>query len=144
MVTTRFLIKGHINGCCSTNTEWIRMLNISAKSLTVISICSSHAEVEDFLDIFLLWFMEVLNYEMSLQRHLQFGHGNVNLLIQQHPWFPKWLKQSFHLWLFLSFTDRTRIIRNQTQLVGQKPGRKWRLLNGWYFLKGFPSANCRR
>lgn len=38
-------------------------------------------KLEDFLDIFLRWFMEVWKYEISLQRHLQFGHGNANLLI---------------------------------------------------------------
>lgn len=51
--------KWYVQSCGSTDTKMMGMFNITAKFLATMPICISHAEVEDFLHIFLLWFMEV-------------------------------------------------------------------------------------
>lgn len=54
------------------------MLSIIALLLAVVPIWFSRAAPKDFLFVFLLWLMEVSKYYMSLERHLQLGHGNIN------------------------------------------------------------------
>lgn len=122
------------------------MLNNIAKSLAIIAICISHAEVEDFLDIFLRWFMEVWKYEMSLQRHLQFGHGNANLLISSSNTlvFPSERNETLSFVMFPVIYWQDENYQKHDAISWGETLTEVTITEWLVFPEGFPSANCRR
>lgn len=146
MATTLFLNKWHVQGCGSANTEMTGMLNNIAKFLALIAICFSHTEVEDFLDIFLRWFMEVWKHEMSLQRHLQFGHGNANLLISSSNTlcFPSDINETLSFVMFPVIYWQDENYQKHDAISWGETLTEVTITEWLVFPEGFPSANCRR
>lgn len=146
MATTLFLNKCHVQGCGSANTEMMGILNNIAKFLAIIAICISHTEVEDFLDIFLRWFMEVWKHEMSLQRHLQFGHGNANLLISSSNTlcFQSDINETLSFVMFPVIYWQDENYQKHDAISWGETLTEVTITEWLVFPEGFPSANCRR
>lgn len=107
--------------------------------VATLSISNSHADLKDFRHIFLLWFLKLWNstwacrdiYCRGMATPIYLFHSATYLLAMSD------ITAITVMQVFLSFGDKTRLMRKMTQSVeSEKLGRKWRFLNGWYFLEG--------